>query len=81
MDLGRVWEGFGGALGGAGESFERVGGGFWQVLGFPKWVSLALFLLFFSSFFLTLILIRFFFDFGGVLEANLAPKIDFWAAF
>ena len=42
---------------------------------------LALFCLFFSSLFLTLISEGFFFDFGGILEAKMGPKIDFWTAF
>ena len=49
--------------------------------GFPKWVHVGTFFAFFSNVFLTSIFLRFFFDFGGVLEAKMASKIDFWRGF
>ena len=39
------------------------------------------FFAFFSNVFLTSMFLRCFFDFGGVLEAKMAPKIDFWSHF
>ena len=49
--------------------------------GFFSWGHVAAFLLFFSRLFLTSIFNRFFFDFGGVLEAKMGPKIDVWSPF
>ena len=41
----------------------------------------GIFFAFFSSLFLTSFLIGFLIDFGEVLEAKMAPKIDFWSDF
>ena len=49
------------------------------ILGGP-WFCFV-FLFFFSSLVLASFLIGFFFDFGGILEAKMAPKIDFWSVF
>ena len=63
------------------ESEGGEGAGFTPIRGW--WIFLLLqFKYFFSIFlnlFLTSIFNRFFFDFGGVLEAKMAPKIDFWS--
>ena len=48
---------------------------------FSSGVLLALFWLCFSCFFLLSFLRRFFYDFGGVLEANMVPQIEFLKAF
>ena len=42
---------------------------------------LSVFFDFFSKLFLAWFLIRFFFDFGRVLEAQMRPQIEFWPAF
>ena len=49
--------------------------------GFFYWGLVGFFLFFFSSLVLASFLIGFFFDFGGILEAKMAPKIDFWSVF
>ena len=64
-----------------------LGRGWWPIAmgpeagGFFYWALVGFFLLFFPCLFSTSFLIGFFFDFGGVWEAKMAPKIDFWSDF
>ena len=46
-----------------------------------KWAHVGTFLDIFSLFFLTSFFHRFFFDFGGVWEAKMRPKTEFWKGF
>ena len=52
-----------------------------EVGGFFCWGHVGTFFAFFSHLVLTSIFHRFFFDFGEVLEAKMAPQINFWRAF
>ena len=50
-------------------------------MDFPSGLMLALFWPFFSCPYFNIVFRGFFFDFGEVLEAKMAPKIDFWSVF
>ena len=49
--------------------------------GFFYWGHVSVFFCFFFKCFFNIVFISFLFNFGWVLEANLASKIGFWAAF